>query len=58
MPQLVDVLHLGNPRVIGIYVLEGPEPALVDCGPSVCADALEQGLGALGLGLQDIRHVP
>jgi glyoxylase-like metal-dependent hydrolase (beta-lactamase superfamily II) len=57
MPQLVDILHLRNPRVIGIYLLEGPEPALVDCGPSVCAKALEQGLGALGLGLQDIRHV-
>ena len=57
MPQLVDVLHLGSPHVIGVYVLDGPEPALVDCGPAVCAEALEKGLQALGLPLQDVRHV-
>jgi glyoxylase-like metal-dependent hydrolase (beta-lactamase superfamily II) len=57
MPQLVDVLHLGSPRVIGVYLLEGPEPALVDCGPSVCSAALVEGLETLGLGLQDIRHL-
>ena len=33
-------------RVIGVYVLDGPEPALVDCGPPCCAEALEAGLHA------------
>jgi hypothetical protein len=35
----VDLLHLGNERVIGVYVVETPEgPALFDCGPATsCA---------------------
>jgi glyoxylase-like metal-dependent hydrolase (beta-lactamase superfamily II) len=57
MAQLVDLLHLGNPRVIGVWVLDGPEPALVDCGPAVCSGALVDGLETLGLRPQDIRHL-
>jgi glyoxylase-like metal-dependent hydrolase (beta-lactamase superfamily II) len=57
VPRLIDVLHLGNPRVIGVYLLEGPEPAIVDCGPAVCAGALRSGLEALGLSLTDVRHL-
>jgi glyoxylase-like metal-dependent hydrolase (beta-lactamase superfamily II) len=57
MPRLIDVLHLGNAHVIGVYLIEGREPALVDCGPSVCTGALEAGLAALGLALTDVRHL-
>jgi glyoxylase-like metal-dependent hydrolase (beta-lactamase superfamily II) len=57
MARLVDVLHLGNPRVIGVWLLDGPEPALVDCGPAVCSAALVEGLESLGLRPQDIRHL-
>jgi len=55
--RLLDLHHLGNPGVIAVYLLETPEPALVDCGPAVCADRLTGALGELGLALTDIRHV-
>jgi glyoxylase-like metal-dependent hydrolase (beta-lactamase superfamily II) len=57
MATLIDLLHLGRPHVIGVYLLEGPEPALVDCGPAVCAGALEAALAANGLELADVRHL-
>jgi glyoxylase-like metal-dependent hydrolase (beta-lactamase superfamily II) len=55
--HLIDLRHLGHPRVIGSHLLEGDEPALVDCGPSTCIDALEHGLRIRGLALTDVRHL-
>lgn len=55
--QLLDLRHLGRPKVIASYLLEGPEPTLVDCGPSTCVDALESGLREHGLGVEDLRHL-
>ena len=55
--ELLDVLHLGRPRVIAVYLLPGPEPALVDCGPSSCLANLETALGERGLALEDLRHL-
>jgi glyoxylase-like metal-dependent hydrolase (beta-lactamase superfamily II) len=55
--ELLDLFHLGRPRVIASYLLPGAEPALVDCGPSTCIEALERGLGERGLALRDIRHL-
>jgi glyoxylase-like metal-dependent hydrolase (beta-lactamase superfamily II) len=57
MPQLIDGNHLGNPHVIGLWLLDGPEPALVDCGPAVCGAALRAGLSAAGLDLTDVAHL-
>src|ERR687898_1929162 len=57
MAELIDLLHLGRPKVIASYLLEGPEPAIVDCGPSTCVEALERGLDARGLSLGDVRHL-
>jgi glyoxylase-like metal-dependent hydrolase (beta-lactamase superfamily II) len=57
VPELIDLLHLGSPHVIGSYLLEGDEPALVDCGPAVCIAALEAGLERRGLRLDDVRHL-
>jgi glyoxylase-like metal-dependent hydrolase (beta-lactamase superfamily II) len=53
----IDLLHLGREKVIASYLLDGPEPALVDCGPSTCVDALERGVGANGSSLRDVRHL-
>ena len=54
----LDLLHLGRERVIGAYLLETPEgPALFDCGPATCVEALKQGLRSRGLQLQDVRHL-
>src|SRR5215203_5266630 len=43
MSHLIDVMHLGNDRVIGAYELEG---LIVDPGPSTCLDTLLAGLAA------------
>ena len=55
--QLLDLRHLGRERVIGSYLLPGDEPALVDCGPASCLDALRDGLATLGLEVGDLRHL-
>lgn len=56
-PALLDLRHLGRERVIGSYLLPGDEPALVDCGPASCADALREALAGHGLGIGDLRHL-
>jgi glyoxylase-like metal-dependent hydrolase (beta-lactamase superfamily II) len=54
----IDLRHQGAERVIGSYLLETDDgPALFDCGPSSCIEALKAGLGARGLGLRDVRHL-
>jgi glyoxylase-like metal-dependent hydrolase (beta-lactamase superfamily II) len=54
----IDLRHQATDRVIGVYLLETEDgPALFDCGPSTCIDALEAGLGERGLALEDIRHL-
>jgi glyoxylase-like metal-dependent hydrolase (beta-lactamase superfamily II) len=55
--QLLDLKHLGRERVIGSYLLEGDEPALVDCGPASCLDALREGLAEHGLEIGELRHL-
>jgi glyoxylase-like metal-dependent hydrolase (beta-lactamase superfamily II) len=57
MPDLIDLRHLGSERVIGSYLLAGEEPALVDCGPSSCLEALSDGLAAHGFAAGDLRHL-
>jgi glyoxylase-like metal-dependent hydrolase (beta-lactamase superfamily II) len=56
-PRLIDLRHLGRERVIASYLLAGDEPALVDCGPASCADALRAGLREQGLEVRDLRHL-
>jgi len=49
----IDLLHLGNERVIGVYVVETPEgPALFDCGPATCFERLQAAVD-----LSEIRHL-
>jgi glyoxylase-like metal-dependent hydrolase (beta-lactamase superfamily II) len=55
--HLLDLRHLGHERVIGSYLLPGDEPALVDCGPASCLDALRDGLAAQGLEVGELRHL-
>lgn len=57
-PEPIDLIHLGRARVIASYLLDTIDgPALLDCGPTTCIDALEAGLAAHGLALTDIRHL-
>ena len=55
--QVLDLRHLGRERVIGSYLLTGDEPALVDCGPASCLQALRAGLAAEGLEVGELRHL-
>src|SRR5215208_6418422 len=49
----VDLLHLGNERVIGTYVVDSPEgPALFDCGPATCFERLQKAVD-----LSEIKHL-
>ncbi len=57
MPTLIDLHHLGHPKVIGSYLLDGDEPALLDCGPATCADTLVAALADAGLRLTDVNHL-
>ncbi len=57
MVRLVDVEHGGIPGVIGVFVLDGPEPALVDCGPTSSVEGLRRGLKEIELELTDVRHL-
>ena len=55
--RLIDLEHLGRERVIGSYLLTEDEPALVDCGPASCLQALRAGLEVEGLGVEELRHL-
>ena len=53
----IDIIHLGLRGVISSYWIDGPEPAIVDPGPSTSLDGLEDGLTELGVRFSDIRHI-
>lgn len=55
--QLLDLLFLGRPQIIGAYLLLGDPPALVETGPSPCLPALDQGLAGFGLRVEDLGAV-
>ena len=56
-PVLID-LHHQAPRLVGSYLVETADgPALFDCGPTICLDALKAGLAENGLALTDVRHL-
>ena len=57
-PQLIDLRHLGNERVIASYLLETPDgPALFDCGPATTVETLRAELAARRLAIGDVRHL-
>jgi len=57
-PDPLDLHHLGDERVIGVYLLETEGGlALQDCGPSTCIPALKERLAERGLALTDLRHL-
>src|SRR4029453_5015841 len=57
-PDPLDLHHLGDERVIGVYLLETEDGlALQDCGPSTCIPALKERLAERGLALTDLRHL-
>jgi glyoxylase-like metal-dependent hydrolase (beta-lactamase superfamily II) len=56
--SIIDLKHLGNERTIAAYVVDTDDgPALFDCGPATCVDALKAGLAEHSLQLTDVRHL-
>lgn len=49
--------HDGLPGAICVYLLEAPEPVLVDPGPSTCVERLRAALAEQGASLGDVRHL-
>ena len=57
-PDPLDLHHLGDERVIGVYLVETVDGlALQDCGPSTCIPELKQRLAERGQALTDLRHL-
>jgi glyoxylase-like metal-dependent hydrolase (beta-lactamase superfamily II) len=57
-PDPIDLRHQGADRVIGAYLVDTDDgPALFECGPSSCLDALKAGLARYGVGLRGVRHL-
>lgn len=56
--QPIDLLHTGEPRTVGVYLLDTPDGlALFDCGPATCIPALKAGLAERGHELTDVKHL-
>jgi glyoxylase-like metal-dependent hydrolase (beta-lactamase superfamily II) len=57
-PVPIDLHHLGNERIIGVYLVETEDGlALQDCGPTTDIPALERGLAERGTSLAEIGHI-
>lgn len=57
MIEPLDLEHLGLQGAISSFLIEIPEPALVDPGPATCLDALRARLGERGYSIADLRAV-
>jgi glyoxylase-like metal-dependent hydrolase (beta-lactamase superfamily II) len=58
LTEPIDLVHAGNPRTIGVYLLDTCGGlALHDCGPASCVDTLKAGLAERGHELQDVKHL-
>lgn len=53
----LDVVHDGLPGAICVYLLEDPEPTLVDPGPSTSLPRLKDALREVGMDPGRIRHL-
>jgi glyoxylase-like metal-dependent hydrolase (beta-lactamase superfamily II) len=57
-PDPLDLHHQGAERVIGAYLVETDDgPAVFDCGPASCVEALKARLHERGFELEDVRHL-
>lgn len=54
----LDLLHGGDPRRIGAYLVETDDGLAVhDCGPASCLPALRAALAARGVEVGELRHL-
>ena len=53
----IDLVPLGLEGIIGCYLIDSPEPTVVDPGPASSADRLLEELRGHGIGQADLRHI-
>lgn len=53
----VDTMMTGRDTVTSAYLINAPEPALVETGPTTSVRAVLRGLQELGLGANDLAHI-
>jgi glyoxylase-like metal-dependent hydrolase (beta-lactamase superfamily II) len=53
----VDTMMAGREVVTSAYLIQAEQPALVETGPTTSVNAVLEGLGALGLGANDLAHI-
>ena len=54
---LLDTMALGQPGTVGVYLIKGQRPTLVDCGYASSFENVLAGLAEVGLLPADIRYV-
>ncbi|MGH2372700.1 MAG: MBL fold metallo-hydrolase, partial [bacterium] len=47
--MLIDTHYCGSPEAIGVYLLLGPRPALLETGPAATVETMLAGVRAAGL---------
>jgi glyoxylase-like metal-dependent hydrolase (beta-lactamase superfamily II) len=55
--RAIDTVMCGREQVTSAYLVESPEPALVETGPTTSRDAVIEGLRDLGVGPGDLAHI-
>jgi glyoxylase-like metal-dependent hydrolase (beta-lactamase superfamily II) len=55
--QAIDTVMFGRERMTSAYLLAAQEPAIVETGPTTSVAAVREGLGALGIGRDDLAHI-
>ena len=55
--QCIDLEHLGLEGAIACYLVDGPEPAIVDPGPATTMERLIEELEIRGVASSELRHV-
>jgi glyoxylase-like metal-dependent hydrolase (beta-lactamase superfamily II) len=53
----IDTVMAGERELNAVYLLDGPEPCLVETGPGADHDRLTASLDALGVDREDLAHV-
>jgi glyoxylase-like metal-dependent hydrolase (beta-lactamase superfamily II) len=54
---LLDTMALGQPSLVGAYVLKGPKVTIVDCGYASSYESVLAGLSELGVPPSDVRYL-
>jgi glyoxylase-like metal-dependent hydrolase (beta-lactamase superfamily II) len=54
---LLDTFALGNPNVVGAYLIKGPKVTLVDCGYPSSHQTVMAGLREQGVAPSDVRYL-